>query len=363
MELSPFPHQGPLSAEQVRGRAALVDDLIERVTARRVTALLGPRRFGKTSVLRKVAAVCEEAGTSIVWLDLYETSSTADFAIRVDAALAASRGAVRHRFGELAATAQLNLGMFKVEFSRPPSQRPIADAALHVALDILIDGALSQPTVLIIDEFTGIADVRGAAGMLRTKLQHHVQEIGVLFAGSQPSLMSAMFTEQSMPFYGQADLIRILPFYPVELADIVSHGFDHTGRSAGPLPGLIHAVTHGHPYRSMQLADAAWLRTPTGETCDNEIWMSALSHVQDSNDVINETMYASCSQPEQGVLRAIASSRPLYGATLDLYGVSAGGMAAARNRLTANGIIESENATISIVDPLLAGWIRRRFDV
>ena len=56
MELSPFPHQGPLEPAQVRGRADLLADLTERLTERRVTALLGPRRFGKTSLLRKVAA-------------------------------------------------------------------------------------------------------------------------------------------------------------------------------------------------------------------------------------------------------------------------------------------------------------------
>ena len=363
MEISPFPYQGPLAPEQLRGRDELVDDLIERVTGRRVTALLGPRRFGKTSVLRKVASVCEQAGSSIVWLDLYETSTAADFAVRVDAALAASRGPIRHRVGELAATAQLNLGMFKVEFSRPASQRPNPEAALHVTLDILVQGALSQPTVIVIDEFTGIADVKGAAGLLRTKLQHHVQEIGVLFAGSQPSLMAAMFTEQSMPFYGQADLIRIMPFTALELHDIVTVGFQRTGRSAGTLPGLIHAITNGHPYRSMQLADAAWMRTAVSASCDDEIWISALSHVQASNDSINETMYAACTQPEQGVLRAIGSRRSLYGATLELYGVSAGGMAAARDRLTSNGIIETTDDAICIVDPLLALWIRRRFDV
>ena len=62
---TPFPHYGPLRPEQVHGRDELVSDLVERVTMRRVTALLGPRRYGKTSVLGKVASVVEAAGTSI----------------------------------------------------------------------------------------------------------------------------------------------------------------------------------------------------------------------------------------------------------------------------------------------------------
>ena len=54
--------------------------LVERVTARRVTALLGPRRYGKTSVLREVAARGSELST--VWVDLFEVVSIADAAIR-----------------------------------------------------------------------------------------------------------------------------------------------------------------------------------------------------------------------------------------------------------------------------------------
>ena len=49
-----------------------------------------------------------------------------------------------------------------------------------------------------------------AAGLLRTKLQHHYQEIGLVFAGSQLSLMRAMFTDVARPFYGQAELVEQL---------------------------------------------------------------------------------------------------------------------------------------------------------
>ena len=52
--LSPF--QLPLPPEDVRGRDELLAILTEQVTNRRITALLGPRRFDKTSVLRRLAA-------------------------------------------------------------------------------------------------------------------------------------------------------------------------------------------------------------------------------------------------------------------------------------------------------------------
>ena len=86
---SPFPYQGPLAPHQVAGRDELIDDLVRRITARRVTALLGPRRYGKTSLLLRVSAELQEVST--VWVDLYEVTSMADVAVRFDNALSAAR--------------------------------------------------------------------------------------------------------------------------------------------------------------------------------------------------------------------------------------------------------------------------------
>ena len=353
-EETPFPHQGPLAPDMVQGRDALVADLVERVTGRRVTALLGPRRFGKTSVLGKVGAVVESAGTSVVWLDLYETRSAADLVVRLDHALTSASGRARSRLAAIAASAQINLGVFKVEFARPPAQRPDADGVLHVLLDVLVEAAAESPTLLVIDEFTGINGVPGAAGLLRTKLQHHVREIGVLFAGSEPTAMATMFADRAQPFYAQADIVEIGPFSPADLIAIVDDGFARTGRDAGRLAGLVHQVTGGHPYRAMQLADAAWVRTPPGGRGD-EAWPGALASVRAVTAPGHEVLFRTFTPAEQVVLRARAVGRPLFGGTLDLYGTSAGAVTGAHDRLIADGALDRD---LTIVDPLLADWLR-----
>lgn len=352
---TPFPHQGPLDPARVGGRGELVDDLIERVTGRRVTALLGPRRYGKTSVLGAVAAHVEAAGTSVVHMDLYETRSAADLAVRIEQALVRSRGRVASRLSSIATAGSINLGVLKVEFARPPAQRPDPSMLLHVLLDLLVEAAAQEPTLLVIDEFTGINGVDGAAGLLRTKLQHHVQEIGVLFAGSEPAAMAAMFTDVAQPFYSQADIVEIGPFSLAALSGIIDDGFDRTGRRAGRLASLVYQVTGGHPYRAMQLADAAWQRTEPDEVGDIA-WPDALAVTRSMVGPGLEVLFAGLTPAEQVVLRALATDRPLFGSTLDLYGASSGAVAAARNRMIANGMLTREMA---IVDPMLADWIRR----
>ncbi len=354
IEGTPFPHQGPVAPDRVRGRDGVIAHLVERVTARRMTALLGPRRFGKTSVLGAVGALLEEAGTSVVRLDLYETRSSADLVVRLDRALAASRGRVGSHLASLAIGSSINLGVLKMEFARPPAQRPDADASLDLLLDLLVEAAVAEPTLLIIDEFTGINGVTGAAGLLRTKLQHHVEEIGVLFAGSEPSAMAAMFTEPSQPFYAQADIVEITPFTLAELAGIIDDGFATTGRRSEGLAGLVHHATGGHPYRAMQLADAAWVRTEPGESGEM-VWTTALQDVQRSIAPGLEVLFSTFSNAEQVVLRALATGRPLFGGTLELFGASSGAVQAARDRLIGNGTLSRD---LDIVDPMLSDWIR-----
>jgi len=228
VDVSPFPYQGPLEPDQVRGRLELIADLTERVTEHRVTALLGPRRYGKTSVLRRVASDVIASGVAVVWVDLYEVVSMADVAARLDDALARVPGRFAQLASKLAAAASINLGVVRFELRSTTDGRSDPLLVAHGLLDVLTKSADQHPTLVIFDEFSGIARVDGAAGMLRTKLQHHYQRLGIVFAGSEPSMMRMLFAEQAQPFYAQADLLEIGPLSSGEVVDLVSDGFAET---------------------------------------------------------------------------------------------------------------------------------------
>lgn len=360
VQLSPFPYQGPLQPDQVKGREALVADLTERLTARLVTALLGPRRYGKTSVLVRVAADLARAGTSVVWVDLYEATSISDIALRFDAALAAAIGAARDRFSTIAASLDLNLGLVKLGFTRRGADRPDPSTTLHLLLDTLVAGAADHPTVIVFDEFPGIVRVDGAAGLLRTKLQHHYQDIGIVFAGSQPSLMRAMFTDKGMPFYAQADLVTINPFSLAEVKAIVDEGFTSTGRDPGAVASSVYAFTRGHPHRTMQLADAAWRAATPGERYDTRVWEQAVTAVRAGTDLACETVFSGFANSEKTVLRLLASGEGLFGSAAGLLTLSRSSAQNARDNLLAAGDIIGTPEGLTVTDPVLADWVRRR---
>ncbi len=359
MDVSPFPHQGPVDPDRVPTRRDLVADLVERVSERRVTALLGPRRFGKTSALRAVAAELSDTSTTI-WLDLFELSSWADLATRLDRAIAAAP-VVRPTVNELAARVQLRLGVLDIEFRRPASERPDAEATASALVELVVQYARLHPTTLIIDEFSGIVGTPGAAGLLRTALQHDYERIGLLFAGSEPSTMEMLFADRAQPFYAQADIVRAPRLSLSELTEAVEHGFAATGRDAGSLAAEIHAFTEGHPHRSMQLADAAWRSVVPGAGVGPTTFGLALVAVVAAADSGLERLFASLPTGEQRALRTMAAGESLFGAYGSSLGLSTGGAQHARRQLNEQGHIEQVERTWHIVDPVFEEWIRQRF--
>jgi uncharacterized protein len=361
VEASPFPYQGPLEPDQVQGRDDLIADLVDRITARRVAALLGPRRFGKTSVLRRVAAELSEVTT--VWVDLYEVTSMADVAVRFDAALATTTGRYAAAARRYAATLRLNLGLLSVAFYGPARDRPEPSVAFHGLLEALVKVALAEPTLLVVDEFASISRVPGATGALRTALQPRYRDLGIVFAGSHPSMMRTLFSARPEPFYGQADLVDITPLSLVAVEEIVASGFDGTDRDAGHVAGRIFDFTAGHPQRTMQLADACWRHTPTGSTAGDGQWAEALAEVRLATAESMERLYSGFQAGERSVLRSVAVSGRIYGAEAALLDLSTGTATHARKALLDSGDLTAAGAELAVVDPVLADWIRTRFPI
>lgn len=362
-EESPFPYHGPLPPDLVAGREELARDLAERLVERRLTALLGPRRFGKTSLLRRVTSDLAQVGPQTVWIDLYELNSMADLAAAIDHGLAGVEGPLRRVIDSLADTLTFRIGFLGIELTKSARHRPDPVSALRGLLRVLVGAARRRDLVVVFDEFSGIAGVDGAAGILRTELQHHYRDLGIVVAGSQPSTMRTLFTDRAQPFFAQADLLEIGPLTDVAIVDIVESGFRATGRDAGDAGRRIAAFVDGHPQRAMQLADSLWRRTDPGSTSTADGLDAALADVRRSVDTGSERLYATLPHGHQKTLRVIASGGSLYGTAADVLDLAPGTAKGALDALVGNGDVIVVARAPRIVDPLFADWIRRRFPI
>jgi hypothetical protein len=353
--VSPFPYHGPLEPGQVHGRDHLIDELVARVSAHRPTVLVAPRRFGKTSVLGCVESRLD-ATVTVVRIDLYELRSWADFAARLDDALAAVPAGRRGGLDRVAAGLEVNLGVVKASLTRAGHSDP--DTTADRMLDVLVAHARAHPSVVVFDEFSSITRIDGAAGLLRTKLQHHYQRIGLLFAGSEPSTMRMLFTGTDQPFYAQADLVEVPPLDLLALTTIIAAGFD--GAPPAGLANRIHAFTGGHPQRSMQLADTAWTVIHEGVDTDT-VWASTLERCRLATADTHETRFSGLQTADQALMRLAATDGVIFGRDAVLLSLSRSSAQLARKRLLERGQVVEVDDRLVVVDPLYADWIRNRF--
>lgn len=352
VQQSPFPYQGPVAPSVLRGRDDLLADLTRRITERRVTALLGPRRYGKTSVLDRLAYDLAEVAT--VSVDLYGVQSIADAVTRFDDALANSPGPFKDETSAISAKVGIHLGAVRAEFARPRRNQPDPTARLSQLLDVFLDVAARVPTLLVLDEFSDIGNAPGTAALLRTKFQRNYHRFGLLFAGSHVSTMRELFADHEQPFYGQADLVTIGALDATTVEEIIRDGFSTTGRSPGTVAGRIHQLAEGHPQRTMLLADAAWRHTPVGGDGDDG-WGHALSSARRSLDPIMRFFYDHLTSGERRTLRLVAHEEPLHGAAASRLRLTAGSTTHAYRQLIVRGHLHDDG---TFTDPLFADWFR-----
>lgn len=357
MQLSPFDFTGPLPPDRVQGRDELLADLTRRVTSHSPTALLGPRRFGKTSVLSRLGADLTEVQT--ISVDLMPVLSSLDAARALLVALLDADPSVSKDATQVSATLGFNLVGLRGEIrATRTADRPDPSAAFANLVDTLVATALRRPTLVIVDEFQQIAAVPNGTAILRAGLQHHYKDIALLFAGSAPSAMRDIFANHDQPFLHQADIVEIEPLTLPAVQQLIDTGFARTGRRPGAVASLIHDVTGGHPLRTMQAAHHAWLHADTRAA--DAAWGDALDSARRASLPAVSALYDQLPAVQRKVLRILANDGSIFGTAarqLDLD--SKGSAQSARASLRADGhLLVGPDRRDRVTDPFLADWLR-----
>lgn len=356
MELSPFDFTGPLPPERVTGRDDLLGELTRRVTARTPTALLGPRRFGKTSVLGRLAADLTEVTTIVV--DLMPVQAPHDAVRAVTAALLDADTHVREEATAVSAKLGFNLLALRGEIATiRAADRPDPSVAFANLIDTLVRTALAGPTVVVFDEFQQIAALDNGTAVLRSALQRHYKDIGLLFAGSAPSAMRDIFSNPGQPFLHQADIVEIGPLTLEATQQLIADGFAETGRTPGTVASLIHAHTDGHPLRTMQAAHVAWQYAEDGPA--DTAWGDALAAIRTAGRPAVSALYEQLPTSQQKVLRILANGGSIYGSAAAALDLSKGGAQQASRSLHADGhLLDDASGSSRVADPFLADWLQ-----
>jgi uncharacterized protein len=235
--------------------------------------LIGPRRFGKTSILRAAEANLTDAGKVVL---RYDAEAFDDIGSLAAALLA---GAVRKYSSALdraQAIARKFFVALKPSLTLDPSDGKITVAvgvepgarlgAVPLFTDVLngierLAAEDGRSALVVIDEFQQVVAEAGqkAERQIRAAVQKH-RAVGYVFAGSSSRMMTEMIATSNRAFWQLGDQLHLGPIPRPAFIDFLRKGFELAGATieAGALEHILD-VGEDVPYNVQQLASECWV--------------------------------------------------------------------------------------------------------
>ena len=382
---NPFVYGEVVPAAAFVNRVAELDRLVRDLSAAQKVFLISPRRYGKSSLIRRALAAMTRRGALTVDVTVSSFSSYIAFLEGYARALVTTettwdrartwlRHAIRSAQAEVrpalhAAATPGAPGGFAVSFPSVRSDRDVSRLAQEVfALPARLADTRRRKVIVALDEFQAVGGFNGGSveHALRAALQHQ-REVGYIFAGSEPSLMERMLTPKR-PFYKAGPVMRLGRIPAEEFAVFIDDRFARTGLR--PEPGLGAAIVElagNLPYDVQRLAHETWdgvhergrQRRATLE--DLHVTLTRLLAEQ---QMLFEAAWQRLTLPQRAVLRAVvlkeghellsADTRTRY----RLGGPST--VQAALGALVRDDVIARDGSRYTVVDSLLREWVARQ---
>lgn len=348
---NPFLFDRPLPPDQLIDREAELRLLAEMAEAGQSTRLSAPRRYGKTTLLRALAARLRPEWL-VAHADLSGVRDMADVALRLREAWSeALRGARRppraaaRRLDSLRIELEVGVPGARVRASREAGTSPLE--AVHDLLSLPTQ--IGQRRALVIfDEFSELLSVGELEGVVRSHAQHHGERASYCFAGSQMSVMAAIFGDSRRPLFAQA---RSVELSPLPRAELVRWLCDRDPRLGEETAAALADRAAGHPQRAMLLAHFLWEQPQRTEADLDAALQDALAEARPEIEQARDSL----SPAQRRVLNAASRGHTqlLSRAALAEIGLAKSTVQAARDALLARGLLRPADAGHRPVDPFL----------
>lgn len=314
--------------------------------------LISPRRFGKSSLVVKVA---KQMDRPYLFLNLQKVISTQDLAAKL----------LKEVF-KLYTWEKVKHLMSHFHFVPTISANPITngiDVSFQPTSDsnVLLEDAMAliekvstpeRRLMVILDEFQEIMQIaKGLDKQLRAIMQMQ-KGLNYILLGSQESMMTEIFERKKSPFYHFGTLMHLnkIPYQDF---------FDYLDERLSPvLPNEskavsneILALTNCHPYYTQQLASQVW-ELACYEQIEEDVVNEAVKRITDNHDLDFERLWVKFNRMDKQMMQTLCQgNNPLQNrqlATSTAY--------SAIKRLMKMGYI-IRNEKYEVEDPFFKRWI------
>jgi uncharacterized protein len=339
--------------------------------------VFAPRRYGKSSLMWRVAQELVRRRVLVASVDLMTTPTVAKLAeklartIHADVASTKEKALERLRiFSSLRVSPTVNVdpdsGRLSFGFDaahRPEDLRATLEHLL--ALPSQLGAERKRRVALIFDEFQEVVDVDPTLPKLMRAVFQEQPEVAHVYLGSKRHMMRRLFSDENEPFWRSAKPVELGVIAPAAFGSYIEERFGASGRAIEP--AAVEAVlrtTHGHPYATQELCYFLWQLTPEGEAAGRERLQAALDGVLRSENAHFSTVWDHASAQQRLLLQALAvepghALAADYRRRHDLPSPST--VQSAVTALERQELVANERGDVRIVEPFLAEWVRARF--
>lgn len=337
------------------------------------TVLISPRRWGKTSLVKKVMGEMDNREIIPVFIDVFQCKSEYEFYHAFATAVVRQTSS---KLDEWVETVKMFLANISPKFSF--GSDPMNDFTLSfewspkddTELDILqLPEKIAQKKgvriVVCIDEFQQVADLSDSLKFqkkLRSVWQHQ-QNVTYCMFGSKKHLMENIFNDKGMPFYKFGDMMFLKKIPTDEWVAFICAKFRETGKviSEEQATRICEATENLSSY-VQHLAWVVWYKSD--KVVANKDVSDAIDDLLEQNKVFFQREVEQLSEHQLNFLRALANgvtSGFSRKEVIKKYRLeSSANIQSVKKALLKKDLIDIDGQELSFNDSLFKLWLKRQ---
>ena len=337
------------------------------------TVLISPRRWGKTSLVKKVMGEMDNREIISVFIDVFQCKSEYEFYHAFATAVVRQTSS---KLDEWVETVKMFLANISPKFSF--GSDPMNDFTLSfewspkddTELDILqLPEKIAQKKgvriVVGIDEFQQVADFSDSLKFqkkLRSVWQHQ-QNVTYCMFGSKKHLMENIFNDKGMPFYKFGDMMFLKKIPTDEWVAFICAKFRETGKviSEEQATRICEATENLSSY-VQHLAWVVWYKSD--KVVANKDVSDAIDDLLEQNKVFFQREVEQLSEHQLNFLRALANgvtSGFSRKEVIKKYRLeSSANIQSVKKALLKKDLIDIDGQELSFNDSLFKLWLKRQ---
>lgn len=315
--------------------------------------LISPRRFGKSSLVRRTAS---QTGRPLISLNMQQVTSVEELASMILKGVFKLHPweKIKHLLANFRVVPTISVSPIgdAVEVGFHPSSSAVTLLEDAFSLVESVSGP-DNKVIMIFDEFQEIKELESGLDKKLRSIMQEQKQVNYIFLGSEESMMSYIFENKKSPFYHFGTLMRLgrIPYEDFKL--YLCKGLEQVipGR-ADVIADDILNFTKCHPYYTQQLASMVWESAYYRGIVPDDIMRYSIETIVRMHDLDFERLWMSVNKTDKKVLRIISKGQPLY----ENRALPSSTVYSAVKKLLKRGVLIKQD-NYEVEDPFFQRWI------